>query len=195
MKEHLKLFILLELTMLILNILFSQVQKFFEGAHLIYFLVTVATSLIGVWIGIGLIHITLALYDNKEARFSDLFSRADLILPYVGAAILYGLIVFGGVILLIIPGIIWAMQFGFYKYLVVDKKLGPVEALKASSKMTKGHRWNIFLLTLLVLLINILGLLALGVGLFITIPVGMMAMVYAYRTLEYKPEALVAKEA
>ena len=190
MKKHLGLFIMLELTMFILNILFSQVQEFFKGEQIMYTLVSLASTLVGIWIGLGLMYILLALYANREAKFADLFSRAALILPYIGGALVYGLIVLGGLILFIVPGIIWAIQFGFYKYLIVDKKLGPIEAIKASGRMTKGHRWNIFLICLLVGLINLAGLLALGVGLLFTIPVGLMAMVYVYRTLEYKPEAL-----
>jgi uncharacterized membrane protein len=50
--------------------------------------------------------------------------------------------------------------------------------------LTKGNRWKLFQLSLALLLLNILGLLALLVGLFVTIPVSFIAMVHAYRALK-----------
>ena len=85
--------------------------------------------------------------------------------------------------LLIIPALVISLVFGFALYLVVDKDLGPIESLKESARITKGHRLQIFLLLLAVLGINILGIVALLVGLLVTIPVTVLAMVHAYRTL------------
>jgi len=49
-------------------------------------------------------------------------------------------------------------------YLVIDKKLEAVEAVKASWKMTDGHAITIFLIGLLAIPIALLGLIALIVG-------------------------------
>jgi uncharacterized membrane protein len=69
-------------------------------------------------------------------------------------------------------------------YLVVDKKMGPIEALKESKKLTEGKRMQLFYFVLAILGINLLGTLALGIGLFVSIPVSMLAMVHVYHTLE-----------
>jgi uncharacterized membrane protein len=96
---------------------------------------------------------------------------------------LQALIVIGGFILLIIPGIFFALRLQFTCYLIVDKNLGPVEAVKTSWKITKGNAWNLFFLGILLGLINILGLLCLIVGLFVTVPLTMLATTFVYRKL------------
>src|SRR3989344_3833468 len=65
---------------------------------------------------------------------------------FFGASILLWVIVGIGILLLIVPGVIAAIVFSFALYLVVDKDLAPIEALKESARLTKGNRWRIFLL-------------------------------------------------
>lgn len=82
----------------------------------------------------------------------------------VGAGILSFLIVIGGLILLIIPGIYFAIKLTFVPYLIIDKKMKVIEAIKSSWALTKGHEWTIFLMWLLGGLIAIAGLVVLIVG-------------------------------
>ena len=133
--------------------------------------------------GIGLLRIILIFCDGAKAQFSDLFSCFPLFFKYLFGSILYGLIVVGGVLLLIVPGIIWAIAYQFFSYLIIDKKMGPVAALKKSGQITKGVKWNLFLFGLLLAGINILGALALVIGLFVTIPTTMVATAFVYRKL------------
>jgi uncharacterized membrane protein len=88
-----------------------------------------------------------------------------------------------GTILLIVPGIIWALKFQFYGYYIVDKNLKPVDALKMSAMSTSGKKGNLFVFFVLLGLINFLGLIALLVGLLISVPVTLLAYVYVYRLL------------
>lgn len=138
----------------------------------------------------GFLKISLMLHDDQKVKMSDLFSCFPLFFKYVGGMILYLLIVVGGLVLLVIPGIIWSIRFGFYACLIVDKGLGPVEALKKSYQITKGSAWNIFLLDILNAGIILLGILCLVIGLFAAIPVTLLAWVYVYRRLLSKPEAV-----
>jgi uncharacterized membrane protein len=84
---------------------------------------------------------------------------------------------------LIIPGIILSMGLAFVPYLVVDRGLGPIEAIKESWRITKGHKWQLLLLFLALLGLNLLGLVALLIGIFVTVPITMLAFAHAYRTL------------
>ena len=133
---------------------------------------------------LGFIKIALQLHDNQPVQLSMLFSQYRLLVKYLLSAIVYGLIILGGFILLIIPGIIFSIRFQYYSYLMVDKSLGPIEALKQSWRMTKGHTWNLFLLGILLGLINLGGALLLLVGLLATIPTTMMANAYVFRKLQ-----------
>ena len=85
--------------------------------------------------------------------------------------------------MLIVPGVIWAIKYQFFAYLIVDKKMGPWEAIQKSGEMTAGNKGNLFLLGLILALINIAGAICLLVGLFATIPTTMLAIVYVYRKL------------
>jgi uncharacterized membrane protein len=112
-----------------------------------------------------------------------LFDAWDCFWRMVGAGILYGLIVLAGIILLIVPGIVWAVKFSLCFYFVIDKGLGPVQALKASSRTTIGVKWPLFGFGLLCGLINLLGLLCLVVGVFVTYPTVLIAHALVYRQL------------
>jgi len=66
-----------------------------------------------------------------------------------------------------------------------------------SNRITRGHKWQLFGFVLLLLLINLLGLLALVVGILVSIPVSTLAFVHAYRVLGGKagtppPDAALA---
>ena len=147
---------------------------------IVWGLVSVAISII---IQIGFTKITLDLYDKKPLNFSNLYTQYPLALRYFGASILYGLIVGVGLIFLIIPGIYFAIKYQFYSYLIIDKNVGLMDSIKKSGTMTEGVKMNLFIFSLALIGINILGALALGVGLFVSIPITVMATVYVYRKL------------
>jgi uncharacterized membrane protein len=163
-----------------LNSLSDLVKK---ENFLISFLLNVASSIFSMIFGLGLIKISLKMYDNEEPKFSDLIFQYKLFFRYLFASLLCGLITFLGFILLIVPGIILSIRLGFFDYLIVDKNSKIVESLKKSWEITKGNSWNLFLLYLLLGLINILGVFALIVGLFWSIPTTMLAEAFVYRKL------------
>lgn len=82
--------------------------------------------------------------------------------------ILANLLVFAlvaiGLFALIIPGIIIACRLAFVPYIVMDKKLDPIESVELSWKLTRGHGWTIFLMGFVSFFIAIFGLILLLVG-------------------------------
>jgi hypothetical protein len=84
--------------------------------------------------------------------------------------VLANLLVFALVVLglfaLIIPGIIIGCRLAFVSYIIMDKKLDPIEAVELSWKLTRGHGWQIFLMGFVSIFIFIFGLLLLIVGVF-----------------------------
>ena len=154
-----------------------------EDAPILSIIIQIASFVLSMIIVMGLIKICLRFCDGEKGEFSDLFSCYPLFFKYLIGSILYGLIVVVGLILLIIPGIIWAIKFQFFDYLIVDKGLGPIDALEKSSEITRGVKWDLFLFAILLGIINLMGLLCLLVGLFVTIPITMVAMAFVYREL------------
>ena len=182
MKANVGFFIGLLLIVWAISVIPGVLNSFITNVALAL-IIALIFRLVQWFLEIGLIKISLAFADGQKSVLPDLFSGKDLYLKYVGGTILYGLIVFGGILLLIVPGIIWSIQFFFYSYLIVEKGLGPVEALKASSAMTKGHKWELFLFGLVTLGVNLLGALCLLVGLFATVPTTLVALASVYRKL------------
>ena len=74
-------------------------------------------------------------------------------------------------LLFIIPGIIKYYAYRMVSYILADNpEIGHKRAIKLSNKMTKGEKWNIFVLDLSFLGWFILGSLALGVGILFVQP-------------------------
>lgn len=71
-----------------------------------------------------------------------------------------------GLFVLIIPGIIIACRLAFVSYIVMDKKLDPIEAVELSWRLTRGHGWTIFLMGFVSIFIILFGLLLVIVGIF-----------------------------
>jgi hypothetical protein len=84
--------------------------------------------------------------------------------------ILANLLVFALVVLglfaLIVPGIIIGCRLAFVSYIIMDKKLDPIEAVELSWKLTRGHGWQIFFMGFVSIFIVIFGLCILIVGIF-----------------------------
>jgi len=165
-----------------------------KDAPVLSFIIDIVSWALGIIVQMGLIKIALRFCDNKKAKLADLFSCPSLFFKYLFGLILYELIVLGGTMLLIIPGIIWAIKFQFFDYFIVDKELGPIEALKRSSAITRGAKWDLFFFNLLLGFINFLGALCLLIGLFVTVPTAMLAMAFVYRKLLTQKETSQAPE-
>jgi len=84
--------------------------------------------------------------------------------------ILANLLVFALVVLglfaLIIPGIIIGCRLAFVSYIIMDKKLDPIEAVELSWKLTRGHGWQIFFMGFVSIFIVIFGLCMIIIGIF-----------------------------
>jgi uncharacterized membrane protein len=135
-------------------------------------------------VGLGLTNFSLRAHDNIETvTIADLWNP-DPIWRFLGAELLAALIIFVGMLLVVIPGIIASLGLGFVPYLVVDRGMRPVESLKESWRITNGNKWRIFLLGLALLGVNLIGVLLLGIGVLASVPITMLAVVHAYRFLQ-----------
>jgi uncharacterized membrane protein len=134
-------------------------------------------------IEIGIINVCLRFIDGLEAKFEDLTSAIGVLVKYLIASFLYGMMVGLGILLFVIPGVYLAIKFGFYGYFIVDENLDPLDALKSSSQLTDCVKLELLFFFLSLIAVNILGLLCLGVGVFVSWPVTRLAVANAYREL------------
>lgn len=147
------------------------------------FVIQIGLIAIHVLLSIGGLHVFLKLSKNETAEFKDLFTHYYLMWKFFLGQLLANIIVAIGIVLLIVPGIMWAMKYMFVPILIVDKHMKPIEALKQSGRMTYGYKWDLFRLSLVMLLFNIAGIVAFGIGIFVTIPVSVFIYTRVYHML------------
>ncbi|MCL6096201.1 MAG: glycerophosphoryl diester phosphodiesterase membrane domain-containing protein [Patescibacteria group bacterium] len=182
-KENIVFFIGLFVIVVFISLLSTAIQTSLASQQpFTGIIVYVLFWIVNIIISMGLIRISLELIDKKKPKFLDLFHTKSLV-DFIFGTIIRSVITIIGFILLIIPGIIFSIRLQFVTYLIVDKGMPAVDAVKKSWKMTKGNTWNLFFFGILLCLINVLGVLLLLVGLFITVPLSMLATTFVYRKL------------
>lgn len=120
-----------------------------------------------VWSFTALIHNLLDEQADPGFKMSFQTSSHD-ILPLIGTGLLAGLAVAGGLILFIIPGIIFAFWFSQTNYIVITEKLNGSAALKRSRFYVEGNIWQIFKKTFY------FGLITIGIALLIGFAAGIL---------------------
>jgi len=183
-KENIPFFIGLMVAMGLLTVVPDAVsEKIFEPKSAGLIITKIFLRLIGLAIGMVSTRISLDIHDSGKPDLSRLGELLSAFPAYLAGKVLYGLMVLVGMILLIVPGIVVAYMFLYVGYLVIDRRLGPIEALQESRALTDGYKMDLFLFSSALALLNLAGALCLFVGLFVTVPMTLMASAYVYRRL------------
>ncbi len=130
---------------------------------------------------VGIVGIYLDSIDGKNPKVADILSRKHLFIKYAIGNMIYGLIIGVGMLLLIVPGVYFAMRFFFWSTAFVDSGGGIVAAFRKSSELSRGIKIKLFLFTLVSAGLGILGTLALFVGVLVVTPVVTLAATQIYR--------------
>jgi hypothetical protein len=109
---------------------------------------------------------------------------------YILGSLLFTLAYGIGLALLIIPGIIAVIRFSMFGFFIVEGEGSPWEALKRSFALTKGLFWKLLGFSIVLGLIDVVGILALGVGIFVAMPVTLLALAHVYAKLRAVPAAV-----
>jgi uncharacterized membrane protein len=151
------------------------------------FVLYILQALASAVLEMGLIAIAIQFVDGHKPEFGDLFNRVHLVIKYIAAQIVVGLMIMAGLILFIFPGIYLAIRFSFFGYFIVTEECGPLDALQKTWDLTKGHTLDLLVFYLAVIGINILGLMAFVVGIFVTLPITSLATAVVFRRLQGPP--------
>jgi uncharacterized membrane protein len=154
------------------------------------FLMTLIEFAVSSTLALGLAKIYLKYRDGEKPLFENLFDGLARLHVYVGASIIMTIAIAMGLVLLVLPGIIFLIRLWFVGFVVVDEPVGPLDAIQRSWDITRGYTLDLFLLFLVLCGVNILGLICMGVGVLATIPISGLALAFVYRQL--KPKAAVA---
>lgn len=149
-------------------------------------IISILFNLLQMLLTLGFTRVTLQLIDNEHTEVTHLFNNMDVFLSYFVATVIYMLLVFGGLILLVIPGIFAGIRLQFYTYYILEEQMNAFDALRASFEDTQGLTLQLFLFGLAAIVLNLAGMFFLGIGFMFTYPVTMMATAVIYRGLRGK---------
>ena len=93
-----------------------------------------------------------------------------------------------GFVLAFVPVVYLGVSWVFSLPLIIDKRLDFWTAMGISRKMVGKHWWLVLGLLVVCGLINLVGVLACCIGVFISTPISFCAMMYAYETI-FAPRA------
>jgi uncharacterized membrane protein len=116
----------------------------------------------------GVQYAFLKVSRDEKVEVMDMFLFTKNFWNTVFAYLLTDIIIVVGCLFCLVPGIILACKLAFVSYLVVEKKMDAVSAIKESWRMTKGHSYTVFVIGLLAIFIYIGGFLLCGVGIILS---------------------------
>jgi hypothetical protein len=112
--------------------------------------------LVGAPLAVGMNMFFINIARNGRADYGDFFRGFSVFPQAVAVSFLYGLIVTGGLIMLLVPGVIWGLAYLFAQYSVLDKKTGIRGSFRYSSVITGGFKERLFPLGMLWVTLEIL---------------------------------------
>ncbi len=151
--------------------------------------------LIATTLGAGVTRIALDAADGDSPEFSSLWGELPRAPAFVGAALLLvaasslpfaaaviavmlGMPTVVGLIIAIVGFAVCHLGFSLAPFYVIDQRVGPVEAMGASWRATRGHKFGLFSLAVLLALLAVpVVIFTCGLGLLVYVP--FMALVYA----------------
>lgn len=185
--------------------LFLIHKRFYLKTTLIYGAISVAASMlvgervdglsdlvlqiissVASWYGTFLLMKASLLISSGKEITQDAFALTPrLVISLILASLLVGIGSFIGFILLIIPGVIFALRAAFAQYIVIDQNEKPVSAIKKSIALTKGYFWSVFRLILVIIVLCIISVFPLVfLGFIVTVPLSIIAFSIVYRKIQ-----------
>ena len=141
----------------------------------------------------GIMSFALKVAKGMPYAFADLFSGAPFFVSVLVANFIMTLAIGIGLAFLIVPGVFLMIGLSMTLPLIVDRGLGPIDALTESWRLTDGNRANIFIFGLIAFGLVVAGGCACGIGIFLVIPLLYIAHMYVYLKLTNQPVAVITQ--
>jgi hypothetical protein len=171
--------------------IFKKFPVGFVGYFLITIVITYAlnsipkiggliTFVIAVPLNAGFFLVSAKLLKNQVPEFADFFGGFKFLFQLALLGIVSSIIIVIGFICLLVPGIYLVVGYSFALMLVLDRGLDFWPAMETSRRSVQTGWFKIFGLLLLLFLLNLAGIIALGVGLLVTAPLSHCIVTAAY---------------
>jgi len=176
--------------------LFRRYPGGFIGFTVLYFVIALVLEAIpGVgWLVFVLAHTPLAagflvvhgrLLTGQPVEFGHFFAgfQSHRLLPLILLGVVSQVLITLGLLLLILPGVYLAVAYMFATLFLLDRGRDFWPALEESRRAVTPRWFSFFVFSLLLVLVNMAGLLCLGVGLAVSLPVTYGALTACYARL------------
>lgn len=138
-----------------------------------------------VWLDIGIHQILLNIVRGKPTSLKDLLRGG----PYFWRAFMGGVIfefaIAVGVVLGILPGVLFALVFWPYLYVLIDTNAPGLSCFPIAAAFTHGNKIAVLGLSAISLLVCVFGFLALVVGVLIALPYVHLMFALAYESMAH----------
>jgi uncharacterized membrane protein len=151
--------------------------------YAVLFVAMIYLMLTGAFFTGGMHRSALKQLRGGKVEIRDLFSGGSSYFSILLYSILGAILTMIGMMLCIVPGFLVGGALFFSAPLIVERRLGPVEAMKTSYELTKKNIWMFTLFAFVVSLIAQAGSYACYVGLLATIPLMFTISAVSYRDL------------
>ncbi len=131
-------------------------------------------------LGAGFYVVSAKLMQRRTPEFQDFFTGFQFFVPLMLLSVVSSILIILGFILLIVPGVFLMVCYLFPSMLIIDRRLDFWPAMELSRRVVQSQWFGFFIFILLIILINLGGVLLLGVGLLVSLPVSACAVAAAY---------------
>lgn len=138
------------------------------------------------YVTLGSARVALKIARGQAASVADMVVPAGMFGKGLVAGVISYVATVVGMLFCLVPGIVVAMGFFFSQFVIADRELGPVDALRESWRLTDGEKLPLLGFALACGALVIAGLLACCVGTFVAAPVIALASAYVYEALVRK---------
>jgi uncharacterized membrane protein len=140
----------------------------------------VSGILLGGPVMVSYLHMAHLSSRDRPIEFSDFFRGFEKTGSLIKLNLLILAIVVLGLVMLVIPGLYFAVSYVFSHFYVWFFDKDPSEAIRLSRLTVSGSFGQILLLMLILAGINLIGIMALGVGILLTMPFSFCVLYAAF---------------
>lgn len=147
------------------------------------FVFQLVITLVALPMSYALLIMAMRHANGKSVSAGEIFRHFGTIGSLFVAYVLEVVLIMIGFVLLVLPGIYLMFAYVYAMPLIVEKKMGPWQALETSRKAVTRVWFRFFGFLWLITLINMLGVFTLGIAWIWTVPWSILAMAMVYEKI------------
>ncbi len=141
--------------------------------------------ILGQFLNAGIMRLAIENVRTGRAELGEMFNVGDVLINVLIAAVLTFIVTVLGAAACLIPGIILGLGLSMTNQIIVDQKLDAIAAMTRSWGGMKSRLGALFVLLIVLVLLNFVGVLACCVGVLVTFALTQLTLAVVYRDVFY----------